>query len=48
MTTVIVTATTTSIESCWLMFSQLRRVMKVSGRATQKKTTMAAMPINDP
>ena len=48
MTTVMVTATTISIESCWLMLSQLRTVMKVSGSAIQKKSTMAAMPNNDP
>ena len=41
-------ATTTSIDSCWLMLSQLRRVMKVSGSAIQKKTMIEAMPRSEP
>ncbi len=48
ITTVMVTATTISIASCWLMFSQLRAVIKVSGSITQKKSTIAAIPIRLP
>lgn len=44
MTTVMQLATTASIETCWLMFSQLRAVRKVSGRFNAKKTITAAIP----
>jgi hypothetical protein len=48
ITTVIATATTVSIETCCVMFSQLRAVMNVSGNSTQKTTIIAAMPISVP
>ena len=42
MTMVMPAATTISIESCWVMLSQLRAVMKVSGRLIQKKTRISS------
>ncbi len=48
MTMVIDAATTVSMLTCWLMFSQLRPVRKVSGRLIEKKTMMAAKPISVP
>ena len=48
ITTVMVTATTVSIDSCWLMFSQLRAVIKVAGKSAQKTKTMATIPISVP
>ena len=48
MTMVIGAATTVSMLTCWVMFSQLRPVMKVSGSMTQKKRRMATKPISVP
>ncbi len=48
ITMVIDAATTVSMLTCWLILSQFRPVMKVSGRLTQKKTRMATKPINVP
>ena len=48
MTIVIDAATTMSMLTCWVMFSQLRAVKKVSGRLTEKKTRIAAKPISVP
>jgi hypothetical protein len=48
MTMVMPAATTISIESCWVMLSQLRAVRNVSGSAIEKATRMTPKPISVP
>ena len=48
MTMVMPAAATISMDICWEMLSQLRAVMKVSGRLIQKKIRIAAKPIRVP
>ena len=48
MTMVMPAATTISIETCWVMLSQLRAVMKVSGSRHQKIRRISAKPISVP
>ncbi len=48
MTMVMPAATTMSMETCWVMLSQLRAVGKVPGSMTTKKTRMSTKPIRVP
>jgi hypothetical protein len=48
MTTVMVKATTASMEICCETFRRLRGVRKVSGRFTAKKITISAKPVSVP